>query len=126
MTNRIDNSYVALLERVNNLAARHGLAPWDFVATVGEDTLSNGNGANYTIQFEAVIPDPQLRPADQVNTNMKYYNMLAALGLIDQEEKHLKKSHGVHTLRGDARAIGEKLEQSIINAPAVKRWSNSY
>lgn len=55
----LDNQDVAVLTRVNDLAERHGLKPYDFVTTF--KPAGDGNGFRYILSYESFVTDNELR-----------------------------------------------------------------
>lgn len=52
----LDNFDVAVLSKVNELAGRYGIKPYEFVATGGSVPVDDG-GDHYRLRFEALPPD---------------------------------------------------------------------
>ena len=77
----LDNVEVAVLTRLNTLAERHGLKPYDFVATVrdGEDAEALG----FALYFEAFANRNPL-------CLKRFEKMLANLGIVSGSTPALK------------------------------------
>ena len=95
----IDNLDVAVLSRVNELAERHSLRPYDFVATfmpVEDDT----GITHHVLAFESPAGGNALREG-------RFYRMLKDIGIVDDEP----------VLRGDTATIIDALDNALQVAP---------
>lgn len=52
----LDNLDVAVLSKVNELAGRYGIKPYEFVATYRSLNVDDGRG-HYSLRFETAPPD---------------------------------------------------------------------
>jgi hypothetical protein len=77
----LDNIDVAILTRVNDLAERYGLKPYDFVAT----TKSAEQEGKHTLAYETPASGNELREE-------RYEKMLDSIG-VDQETGQLTASY---------------------------------
>jgi hypothetical protein len=76
----VDNIDIAILTKLNDLTERHGLKPYDFVATVRQGP--NGNGS--VLAFETF-------PAGDDGTNKEFHKLINALG-VNQDDGLLQGS----------------------------------
>lgn len=90
----IDNLEVAILSKVNALAERHGLKPYDFVATFHHDADTDKS----QLAFEVPASGNQLRED-------RFARMLKVLGVTEGE------------LSGTTAHIIEALDHALENAP---------
>jgi hypothetical protein len=93
----LDNVTVAIFTKLNELAERYGLKPYDFVAT-----QRDGVGSNVVLDFE--VP-----PTGNVRIEELYDQMLRALGI---------PADG-HSLQGSLQQIIDKLDAALHMAPQV-------
>lgn len=95
----MDNQDVAVLTRVNELAERHGLKPYDFVATfkIEEGT----KGITHVLEFEVPAQGNALREE-------RYDRMLKDIGIGQGDEAVLK---------GDTATIIDALDTALQLAP---------
>jgi hypothetical protein len=95
----LDNIDVAVLTRVNELAERHGLKPYDFVATfkIEEDAA----GTRHVLEYEVPVRGNSLREG-------RYERMLKDIGIFQSNKAVLK---------GDLAAILEALDHALKLAP---------
>lgn len=91
----LDNVDVAVLTKVNELADRHGLKPYDFVATFKRGTKG------WLLEFECPASGNDLREE-------RYGKMLTAIGITDGNRAALK---------GDATKIIDALDNALDLAP---------
>ncbi len=91
----LDNVTVAIFTKLNELAARHGLKPYDFVATQKE-----GPGAEIMLDFE-------VHPTGNIRKEQRYHKMLRELGIPDDS----------HILQGQAHQIIDALDKALQRAP---------
>lgn len=96
----MDNCDVAVLNKVNELAARHGIKPFDFVATFR--TQSDKDDAPFMLHYESPPFNEELWP--------RYQRMLKDVGVSEGG-----------TLVGSEQDIYEALERAIEVAPPVGR-----
>lgn len=94
----LDNFEVAVLAKVNELAGRHGIKPYEFVATFASLDREDGR-LEYRLRFEA--GDLDSKPFDR---------LLTALGVPPGEGE----------LTGSASAIYDALESAIAKSPRVR------
>ena len=95
----LDNIEIAILTRLNALAERHGLKPYDFVATV--HSSSEPEEAALTLRFEVFAHGSQLRVE-------RFDRMLADLGAVHGDEA---------VLAGDAAHVIDALDAALDRAP---------
>lgn len=91
----LDNVDVAVLTKVNDLAERFGLKPYDFVATA-----SHGE-KGYALDFECPAAGNELR-------EKRFDNMLTALGITVTDRA---------TLSGEPAQIIDALDNALEHAP---------
>ena len=91
----LDNVEVAIFTKLNALAERHGLKPYDFVAT-----QKDGEGSEIRLDFE--VP-----PTGDALKEKQYGRMLRALGIPEDD----------HTLQGSDRHIIDTLDGALEFAP---------
>jgi hypothetical protein len=91
----LDNVDVAVLTKVNELADRHGLKPYDFVATFKHGTKG------WTLEFECAASGNDLREE-------RYDKMLTAIGITAGDRAALK---------GNAAKIIDALDNALDLAP---------
>src|SRR5581483_8489333 len=96
----LDNLDVAVLSRVNELAERHGLKPYDFVATSKLEEDDTGI-SQHILEFEVPARGNALREE-------RYDRMLKDIGILQGDRA---------VLRGDAAAIIDALDNAIQLAP---------
>lgn len=97
----LDNVDVAVLTKLNELADRHGLKPYDFVATF----LQKGDAQNYALTFEIPAQGNALREE-------RFDNMLTAIGDTVPET-------GI--LSGHTEQIIDALDNALERAPRSRR-----
>ncbi len=99
----LDNQDVAVLSRVNELAERHGLKPYDFVATskVEED----GGRITHVLEFEVPARGNALREE-------RFNRMLKDIGIVPSDRAVLK---------GDTATIIDALDNALQLAPRPRR-----
>ena len=90
-----DNVDVAVLTKVNELAERHGLKPYQFVATF------KGEGNGYALEFECPASGNDLREE-------RYDKMLTDIGI---------KVGDRAVLKGDTAKIIDALDNALEHAP---------
>lgn len=96
-----DNQDVAVFTRLNDLAQRHGLKPYDFVASfMPED---KDQGTTYVLTFEVPAQGNALREE-------RFDKMLASIGADTGQ------------LRGDTAAIIDALDNALEHAPRSRRF----
>jgi hypothetical protein len=91
----LDNVTVAVFTKLNELAARHGLKPSDFVAT-----QKDGPGAGIMLDFE-------VHPTGNIRKEERYHKMLRDLGIPDDG----------HFLQGEAHQVIDALDKALQRAP---------
>jgi hypothetical protein len=91
----LDNVTFAIFARLSDLAERHGLKPYDFVAAV-----KDGPPGEIRLDFE-------VHPTGNARKGQCYDRMLRALGISDQG----------HTLQAEASQIIDALDQALQRAP---------
>jgi len=96
----MDNQDVAVLTRVNELADRHGLKPYDFVAT-----FTHGK-EGWTLEFESPASGNDLREE-------RFSKMLAAIGIEEGDRAALTKRN--------AAEIIDALDNALDLAPQSRR-----
>lgn len=94
----LDNLEVAVLTKVNDLAGRYGIKPYEFVATFASLYLEDGRHG-YRLRFEA--GDLDSKPFDR---------LLTTLGVAPGEGE----------LTGSAEGIYEALEAAIAVSPRFR------
>lgn len=95
----MDNQDVAVFTRLNELAERHGLKPYDFVASFMPKEDAQGKRA-YALTFEVPASGNALREE-------RFDKMLATLGIgADSGE-----------IRGDTATIIDALDNALQSAP---------
>jgi len=95
----MDNQDVAVLTRVNELAERHGLKPYDFVATFKSEEAAKG--ITHVLEFEVPARGNALR-------EQRYDPMLNDIGINQGHEAVLK---------GDTATIIDALDNALQLAP---------
>jgi hypothetical protein len=95
----MDNQDVAVLTRVNELAERHGLKPYDFVAT--SKLEEDDTGIAQVLEFEVPARGNALREE-------RYDRMLKDIGIVQGDRA---------VLRGDTAAIIDALDNALQLAP---------
>ncbi len=95
----LDNQDVAVLSRVNELAERHGLKPYDFVAT--SKLEEDGTGITHVLEFEVPARGNALRED-------RFDRMLKDIGIVQSDEA---------ALRGDTATIIDALDNALQLAP---------
>jgi hypothetical protein len=96
----LDNCDIAILTKLNDLAERYGLKPYDFVATVRDDP----NAPTSILRFEAPVQGNTLREE-------RYEKMLQSLGI---------GADGV--LNAPHSQIIDTLDTALQNAPRPRRF----
>jgi len=96
----LDNHNVAVLSRVNELAERHGLKPYDFVATSKFEEDDTGI-SQHVLEFEVPAQGNALREE-------RYDRMLKDIGILQGDRA---------VLRGDAATIIDALDNALQLAP---------
>jgi hypothetical protein len=97
----MDNIDIAILSRLDQLSERHGLKPYDYVATLDNGAAMLGCGLIFKI------------PGETSNKQRaKVQNMLNALG-VDKE--------GV--LKGGEKAVIDAIDHALGIAPRLRRHS---
>jgi len=96
----LDNQNVAVLSRVNELAERHGLKPYDFVATSKFEEDDTGI-SQHVLEFEVPAQGNALREE-------RYDRMLKDIGIVQGDRA---------VLRGDAATIIDALDNALQLAP---------
>lgn len=91
----LDNVTVAIFTKLNELAARHGLKPYDFVAV-----QKDGSGREIVLDFE-------VHPAGNTRKEERYDKMLRVLGIVADG----------HVLQGEAHEIIDALDKALQRAP---------
>jgi hypothetical protein len=97
-----DNQDVAILTRVNDLAERHGLKPYDFVATIRRE--GGGNLGRYVLEYEVPAQGNALREE-------RFAKMLKDIGIVPGDEA---------ALRGDTATIIDALDNALQRAPRLR------
>lgn len=90
-----DNWEVAIFTRLNELAERHGLSPFDFSASLSRD------GKGHSMLIFHVVPDEEI-PTE------RFTRLLAGLGITDDDTLHIE---------GTDEQIYDTLTWAIQNAP---------
>ena len=96
----LDNCDIAILTRLNELAERHGLKPYDFVATVRHDP----NSPNAILSFEDPAQGNALREE-------RYGKMLQSLGVGADD-----------TLTAPYAQVIDALDNALQQAPRPRRY----
>lgn len=91
----LDNVTVAIFTKLNELAARQGLKPYDFVAT-----QRDGPGAEIVLDFE-------VHPTGNRRQEERYDKMLRDLGIPDDG----------HVLQGQVHQIIDALDKALQRVP---------
>jgi hypothetical protein len=101
----LDNVDVAVFTKVNELAQRYGLKPYDFVATfqLEEDT----NGTRHVLSFESPAHGNALREE-------RFDMMLNALGITPSDERGA-------VLKGSVAKIMNALDDALEHAPRSRK-----
>jgi hypothetical protein len=94
----MDNVDVAILTRLNDLADRHGLKPYDYIATLDNGQDMDGCGLRFTIPCET--------SAEQEGKARKMFMVLG----VDES--------GV--FKGGEKAVIDALDQALQLAPKVR------
>jgi hypothetical protein len=94
-----DNQDVAVLSRVNELAERHGLKPYDFVAT--SKLEEDDTGITHVLEFEVPARGNALREE-------RFDRMLKDLGIVQGDRA---------VLRADTATIIDALDNALQLAP---------
>ncbi|HEY1270435.1 MAG TPA: hypothetical protein VH575_24375 [Gemmataceae bacterium] len=95
----LDNQDVAVLSRVNELAERHGLKPYDFVAT--SKLEEDDTGIMHVLEFEVPARGNALREE-------RFDRMLRDIGIVQGDRA---------VLRGDTATIIDALDNALQLAP---------
>ena len=95
----MDNQDVAVLSRVTELAERHGLKPYDFVAT--SKLEEDDTGITHVLEFEVPAQGNALREE-------RYDRMLKHIGIVQGDRA---------VLRGDTATIIDALDNGLQLAP---------
>jgi hypothetical protein len=95
----IDNQDVAVFTRVNDLAERHGLKPYDFVAIFTRE--KDSKGGIYALNYETPAYGNVLRVE-------RFEKMLKDIGIVLGDEA---------ALRGDTATIIDALDNALEIAP---------
>lgn len=99
----LDNIDIAILNKVNELAGRYGIAPYEFVATV-----QSAETAEVVLAFEGRAPtDPERA--------RRYFTMIESIGIQDPH-----RPFGP-TLSGSAEEIWNALDRALQFAPKKGR-----
>jgi hypothetical protein len=98
----LDNYAVAVLTKVNELADRHGLKPYDFVATFKWDE----NAQDGILDFESPAQGNALREE-------RYKKMIADIGITVTDRA---------VLIGDEAQIIDALDNALNIAPRTRRF----
>jgi|SRR5665213_2104783 len=96
----LDNVDVAVLTKVNELAERHGLKPYDFIATFKHSEKG------YTLDFECPASGNDLREE-------RFDKMLAAIGITVTDKA---------TLSGKPAQVIDALDNALEHAPRTRRF----
>jgi hypothetical protein len=96
----LDNLDLAVLSRVNELAERHGLKPYDFVATTKYEADAKGE-TRYVLDFEMPAYGNALREE-------RYGRMLKDLGIVPGDRA---------ALSGEPATIIDALDKALQLAP---------
>jgi hypothetical protein len=96
----IDNVDVAVLTKVNELAARFGFKPYDFVATFKAEERSGG-GLDWQLHYEMPASGNALREE-------RFDKMLNTLGIRDEQSAMLS---------GSVASIVDALDDALEKAP---------
>lgn len=99
----LDNIDIAILTRVNELAARHGLKPYDFVAVARSEENAAGD-SRFVLDFETPASGNALREE-------RYASMLRDLGVITGDEA---------VLSGSYQHIIDSLDKALEIAPRAR------
>jgi hypothetical protein len=99
----LDNVDVAVLTRVNDLAERHGLRPYDFVATIRYEDRPGHKPGNHILDFECPASGNGLREE-------RFYRMLSSLGITVTDERGA-------VLEGHPSHIIDALDNALSLAP---------
>lgn len=94
----IDNASVAIMSRLNELAARHGIIPVEFYASLESDL----NGQR-TLRF--------IMPPDNPALEQPFLRMLGDLGIVDDD---------VSTIRGSDAQLYAVIEAALARAPRAR------
>lgn len=92
----IDNIYIAILLKVNELASRYGIKPYEFVATIHNRTDDD----NLTLQYEIPVSGDQSK-------ELRFNQMLDQVGIGDTN----------HALSGSDQQIIDALDNALHLAP---------
>lgn len=77
---RLDNLDVAILTKLNDLAERHGLRPYDFVATIRFEEGPGSEDGQHVLEFECPASGNALREE-------RFERMLSSLGVTVTDER---------------------------------------
>ena len=94
----LDNNDVAILTKVNDLAERHGIKPYDFVASVRD---SAADGTSETILAFEVVPN------SNTGKQAQFFKMLDSIGAGQKTGR----------LEGTAKHIINALDHALHVAP---------
>ena len=98
----LDNVDVAVLTKVNELADRHGLKPYDFVATFGWKEAAH----THVLNFECPASGSSRR-------EKRFDNMLTAIGITVTDKADLS---------GRPEQIIDALDNALEHAPRTRRF----
>lgn len=96
----LDNIDVAILTKVNELAARHGLKPYDFVAVFRSEE-SPGRETRYVLDYETPASGNALR-------DERFNTMLRNLGIVQDYDA---------VVSGSCQHIMDSLDKALELAP---------
>src|SRR6059058_5400318 len=95
MLDNLDNNDIAVLTRINELAARYGLKPYHFVATLDNSREVDGLGVRFVVPAETDVPH-----------EAKVKKMMHSLGV---------DPHGI--LKGGEIAVIDAIDAALQRAP---------
>jgi hypothetical protein len=95
----LENAEIAIITKVNELAERHGLKPYDLVATVSSKYDDYTHACNYQLAFEIPAQGNDLRV-------QRFDKMLADIGVPEDGQ-----------LIGSAATIVDGLDHALSIAP---------
>lgn len=98
----LDNVDVAVFTKLNELADRHGLKPYDFVATFSWKEVAH----SHVLNFECPASGNALREE-------RFDNMLSAIGITVTDKADL---------RGRPEQIIDALDNALERAPRTRRF----
>jgi hypothetical protein len=99
----LDNVDIAILTKLNDLAERHGLKPYDFVATVRYQGDPGHEHGKHVLEFEHPASGNALREE-------RFFRMLSALGIRATDERGA-------ALEGRPSQIIDALDNALSVAP---------